>query len=96
MLANVGWVGIVMLIGYLFLGVFMYCAFCSSNENDDGQYKNQSILPSGRLSPTLANPDLQQALLEDDDEGWEGGREGRSGNLRKDLSEIETSKRQFV
>ena len=102
MLANVGWVGIVMLIGYLFLGVFMYGAFCSgksivtSNENDDGQYKNQSILPSGRLSPTLANPDLQQALLEDDNDGWDGGREGRSGNLRKDLSEIETSKRQFV
>ena len=81
----------------------MYGAFCSgksivtSNENDDEQYKNQSILPSGRLSPTLANPDcLQQELLEDDDDDWDRGREGRSGNLRKDLSEIETSKRQFV
>ena len=42
--------------------------------------------------------DLQQALL--DDESWDdGGRRSGGGDLKKDLSEIETSKRlesQFV
>ena len=103
MLAHVGWVGIVMLIGYLFVGVFLYGVFWqgksivnATSDDSNGHYKHQNILPtSGRLSPTLGNSDLQQALLED--ESWDGDGGGRTnGDLKKDLSEIETSKRQFV
>ena len=72
----------------------------NDSDNDDG-YKHENILPSGRLSPTLghSDSDLQQALL--DDESWDEGGRRRSGggDLKKDLSEIETSKRlesQFV
>ncbi|KAL7530361.1 hypothetical protein ACHAXR_003447 [Thalassiosira sp. AJA248-18] len=104
MLANVGWQGIVMLIGYLFVGVIMYGTFCSgksivnaSHESEHRDYKNQNILPGGRLSPPSGNPDLQQALLEGED--WEEIGESKNGqvkDLNGELSEIEASKRSLL
>jgi len=113
MLANLGWKGIVMLIGYLLVGVIMYGTCCSGrslvyswyNNNDDNftdiNYKSQNMLP-GRLSPPMGNPDLQQALLEDDiedvgEENWkENTTNGQNGDLKGELSEIETRNSPFV
>ena len=92
MLANIGWQGIVMLLIYLLLGVAMYGGFCSGRsltseyESNDGSYN--SMLP-GRISPTdtlsVGSP-LQEALLPGGE--WEN----EANSLKRDLSEIETSK----
>jgi len=94
MLANVGWKGILMLSGYLFIGIVVYGTCCSGkslvnspyeNHREVEDYKDQNMLPGGgRLSPPTGNPGLQEALLESEreDEGCE--------------SEIETSKRGLI
>jgi hypothetical protein len=107
MLANLGWKGIAMLIGYLFVGVVLYWKCCvgrslvNSNsepyDENGGGYKNRNILPSDRsTSPPSARSDLQQTLLGGED--WEeddGENENGHMNdayLKDELSEIETSK----
>jgi len=104
MLANVGWEGMVMLICYLFGGIFMYGAFCTGKSVvnasygiEDRNYKDANILPVGRTSPPLGNPDLQQALLEGE-ESWERSRDenGQTRDVKSELSEIEASKSAFV
>lgn len=102
MLANLGWKGIVMLIGYLFVGVVLYWKCCvgksivNSNEphEENESYKNRNILPSERCTSPLRS-DLQQTLLGEED--WEEGEHetGLLNNvyLKDELSEIETSRR---
>mmetsp|Transcript_21457 Transcript_21457/g.46621 ORF Transcript_21457/g.46621 Transcript_21457/m.46621 type:complete len:705 (+) Transcript_21457:166-2280(+) len=101
MIAHVGWEGIVMLIGYLSIGVLLYGSFCSgkslvnaSYQNHDASYNNQNILPSSRrsTSPPSGNQDLQQALLEEEDHWDESHRGENTDYLKNDLSEIEASK----
>merc|ERR1712029_281163 len=94
-----GWEGIAMLAGYLLVGVLAYGMLCSGRSivNAPDEYEDsmdRNILP-GRTSPTGANGDLQQALLEDD---WEDGMDprrkngrDRDGDLKRELSEIETA-----
>jgi len=106
MLANLGWKGIVMLIGYLFVGVVVYWKCCAgksivnSNEHshdDNDSYKNRNILPSDRCtSPPSIRSDLQQSLLEGED--WEeSGGDNETGLLNSiylndELSEIEANR----
>ena len=107
MLANLGWKGIAMLIGYLSAGVVLYWKLCAgkslvnSNEpyDENGEsYKNRNILPSDRsTSPPSARSDLQQTLLGGEDWKEDDG-ENETGRLnyeylKDELSEIETSKR---
>jgi len=98
MLANVGWQGIALLIGYLLVGVAFYWAFSSGKSLvaegwNDCDYKDRNILiGGGRSSPPRGNPDLQEALLEEDCEhrinrGTETSE--RSRGLKEELSEIE-------
>jgi len=107
MLTSIGLKGMVMLAGYLFVGVFAYGAFCTGKSivnapqeaQEDLDYKSRNILPPGRSgSPPTGNPDLQQALLEGED--WEGDKgedsNERGRDLKKDISEIETVKHTFV
>lgn len=106
MLANLGWKGIVMLIGYLFVGVVLYWKCCVGKSivnryESDGEvedYKNRKILPVDcRTSPPSSMMDLQQSLLGEDD--WEGSGVTNEAGLTNgvfltdELSEIETSKR---
>ncbi|KAL7484699.1 hypothetical protein ACHAW6_010351 [Cyclotella cf. meneghiniana] len=61
MIANIGWVGIVMLMGYLIMGVITYGTFCSG----------RSLVSSGvtfnGLGPTVRNEDLHEPMLLDKD-----------------------------
>ena len=101
MIANVGWKGMVMLIGYLIIGVTLYGSFCSGksilNTNYHNDRESQNILP-GRSSPPTENSALQQALLEDEDLDHTTQTSNRhNGDLKGDLSEIEqTRKSAFV
>lgn len=105
MLANVGWEGIVLLVGYLTVGVAAYGTCCagkslvnSSDNHEEVHYKNQNIAPGGGggLGLPTGNPDLQQALLDEND-SWRSndGEHGGAQDLEEDLSEIETSKRRI-
>ena len=74
MIANIGWVGICMLMGYLFVGVLIYGTFCSG----------RSLVNSGwssGLEPRARNEDLHEALLLDDDNEEPTKHETRSGSL---------------
>mmetsp|Transcript_39614 Transcript_39614/g.69576 ORF Transcript_39614/g.69576 Transcript_39614/m.69576 type:complete len:705 (+) Transcript_39614:110-2224(+) len=103
MLANVGWKGIVMLIGYLLIGVVVYGTCCSGKSLVNAPYgsSEDDILPGGRrLSPPTGNQGLQQALLEGE-EDWEentgeDNTNGRSRDMKGELSEIEASPASFT
>jgi hypothetical protein len=106
MLANLGWKGIVMLIGYLFIGVVVYWKCCvgksivnrsEHSHNDNDSYKNQNILSNDHCtSPASIMSDLQQPLLGGED--WEeSGGDNETGLLNSiylndKLSGIEASR----
>jgi hypothetical protein len=106
MLANLGWKGIAMLVGYLFVGVVLYWKCCAGKslvnsnepyEENGGSYKNRNMLPSGRsTSLPPARSDLQQTLLggedREEDDGEDETRRLNDVYLKDELSEIETSK----
>ncbi|KAL9182585.1 LOW QUALITY PROTEIN: hypothetical protein ACHAXT_013237 [Thalassiosira profunda] len=106
MLANVGWQGLVMPVGYLFVGILLYGTFCTGKsvvngacEFEDGSYRyRRNLLTDGRKSPTSGTSALQQALLED--QQWEDSnrrlKDGQGPNMKEELSEIEASKTAFV
>ena len=102
MLANVGWQGLVMLVGYLFVGILLYGTFCTGksvvNETCEFEEYQRNVLMDGRKSPTSGNSALQQALLED--KQWEDSnrrvKNGQGPNMKEELSEIEASKTAFV
>jgi APA family basic amino acid/polyamine antiporter len=61
MIAYIGWVGIVMLLGYLFVGVIVYGSFCSGKS----LVNSSTSLFSGGLGSSRKNEDLHEALLLD-------------------------------
>jgi APA family basic amino acid/polyamine antiporter len=64
MIANLEWVGIVMLLGYLFLGVVFYGTFCSGKS----LVNSSTSLFSGGLSASSKNQSLHEALLLDSED----------------------------
>ena len=64
MIANIGWVGITMLLGYLFVGVIVYGTFCSGKS----LVNSSTSMFSGGLGSSKRNQDLHEALLLDSDE----------------------------
>eukprot|EP00804_Cyclotella_cryptica_P017321 CCRYP_018998-RA/>CCRYP_018998-RA protein AED:0.07 eAED:0.07 QI:727/1/1/1/0/0/5/1114/670 len=61
MIANIGWVGIVMLTGYLAMGVIFYGTCCA------GKSLVSSDLTLKGLGPAMRNGNLHEALLLDED-----------------------------
>jgi APA family basic amino acid/polyamine antiporter len=64
MIANIGWVGIVMLSGYLLLGVLVYGTFCSGKR----LVNSSTSMFSGGLVASRKNEDLHEALLLDSED----------------------------
>lgn len=97
MIANVGWVGIVMLVCYLLFGILVYGTFCSGKSlvtttgaSGVPSYMNDNL--QGRLSPSGSGGGLCEALLgaewEDENEAEKNVGDGR--DIKKELSGIET------
>ncbi|KAL3789120.1 hypothetical protein ACHAWO_012653 [Cyclotella atomus] len=69
MIANIGWVGIVMLSGYLLFGVLVYGTFCSGKS----LVNSSTSMFSGGLGGSTKNEDLHEALLLDSEDNFNSG-----------------------